>query len=144
MVGMEIPGSPRLHDLALMALDHGTASAEDGPVIPFVVAEDASGKRSLARFSAGTLEASVQFAFDHAKTSDATRIAVCFDGFITLEDGRFDAVWVVAQERSDEAAITFYQRYRTAHSALGFAPIGNAGFAGDNDPLFAADEHHEG
>lgn len=137
---MEIPGSPELHQLALMAIDHGAASAEHGPVIPFTVEEDAEGKRSLTRFSAGTLEASVATAHDHAGRSDAARIALCFDGFVTLEDGRFDAVWVIAQERGHEEALTFYQRYSTAHSERGYGLIGNTGYAGVNDSILGISE----
>ncbi len=123
-----------------MALDHGAASAENGPVIPFTVEEDSEGKRSVTRFDAGTLEASVATAHDHAGESEAARIALCFDGFVTLDDGRFDAVWVIAQDRSEEQALTFYQRYSTAHSAQGYTVIGNAGYGGENDPIFGTDE----
>lgn len=132
---MEIPGSPQLHQLALAALDYGVENAPDGPLIPFVVTEGAAHKRVLTRIAGDTLEGSVARAFDTARQSDAERIAVCFDGYVTLEGGRDDAIWVVAHERGDHAAITFYQRYHTAHSATGFEVIGNTGYAGENDPL---------
>ncbi|WP_084077004.1 hypothetical protein [Demequina sp. NBRC 110057] len=132
----EIPGSQRLHQLALLALDHGIASAEDGPVLAFAVEEDAEGRRTLGRFPSETLEEGLIHARAHLRESEAHLIAVCFDGFVTLEEGRFDAVWVMAQERGMEHSQSFFQRYRPADHAEGFASLGNAGYGGPSDPLY--------
>ena len=133
----EIPGSDQLHALALLALDHGIASAGDGPLIPFAAEEDAEGRRSLARFPSGTLEECIVHARGHVHASTASRVVVCFDGYVTVEEGRFDAVWVMAQEHGMKASVSFFQRYRAADA--GVEPIGNAGYAGEADPLLPVD-----
>ncbi|WP_062071886.1 hypothetical protein [Demequina sediminicola] len=132
---MEIPGSSSLHALAIATLDHAVAGAAQGPVEPFVVEEDGAGRRTLTPCPGNTPDAGVARATEHANNSSAQRVAVCFDGFVTLEEGRADAVWVIVHERDDDAAQAFYQRYRTAHSEEGYAVLGNVGYGGENDPL---------
>lgn len=129
----EIPGSQELQQLAILTLDHGIASATDGPVIAFAVEEDDAGRRRLTRFAADTLEEGLIHARAHLRESTAARIAVCFDGFVTLDEGRFDAVWVMAQERGDEHSQSFFQRYTRSEGE--FASLGNAGYGGPSDPL---------
>lgn len=135
----EIPGSQRLHQLALLTLDHGVASAADGPVNAFTVEEDSEGKRSLHRFASETLEEGLIHARASLRESPAELIAVCFDGFVTLEEGKFDAIWVMAQQRGDLRSQSFFQRYQPADAEGGFSPIGNAGWGGSADPLYRPD-----
>lgn len=132
----EIPGSQRLHQLALLTLDHGIASAPDGPVVAFAVEEAADGKRTMARFVSDTLEDSLIHARAHLRESSAELIAVCFDGFVTLEEGRFDAIWVMAQQRGMEHSQSFFQRYQPSDHEGGFTMLGNPGYGGPSDPLY--------
>ncbi|WP_297081734.1 hypothetical protein [uncultured Demequina sp.] len=133
----EIPGSDQLHALALLALDHGIASAGHGPVIPFAVEEDSEGRRSLTRFPSGSLEEGIVHARGHVHASSAPRVVVCFDGYVAVEEGRFDAVWVMAHEVGMAASVSFFQRYRSADAAV--EAVGNAGYAGEADPLLPVD-----
>lgn len=104
-------------DLAFLALDHGIDSItppSGGPLIPFVMIEDAVGNRRLARFMASTLEDSLDQARRTAATeSDAARVAIAFDGYITLEGRRTDAIYVELHARNAPTGFMFVQRYET-------------------------------
>lgn len=133
----DLPASNALQDLIFVALDHGVDSArEGGPVIPFLVEESTNGSRNLQRFVTEDLEESVSHARTAAANSTAERIVVCFDGYVTLDEERTDAVYVVGQERGGSNALTFLQRYRPADATGGFTPMGNTAYAGADDRLF--------
>ena len=129
----DIPGSDRLHALAVLALDHAVTSIDAGALTAFAVEEDADGKRTLTRFPHSNGDEGVVHARGHVHGSSATRVAVCFAGPVALEEGRYDAVWAMVQERGLETSVTFYQRYETADAAA--RPVGNPGYAGEADPL---------
>jgi hypothetical protein len=132
----EIPASEELIDLVFAALDHGVESVKDGgPLIPFVVTDSAEG-RDLTRFAAETLEEGQEQARRHASSSGADRVAVAYDGYLTVEGARSDAVFVEAQERGTASSVLFAQRYRPGGRLRGFATVGNAAFAGEGDGLF--------
>ena len=132
----DIPGSDRLHALAVLALDHGVASVRDGALVAFAVEEDAQGRRTVTRFPNPNGEEGVVHARGHVHGSDAARVAVCFAGFVALEEGRSDAVWVMAQEPGLDASVSFYLRYRTADARA--QPVGNPGYGGQADPLMTS------
>ncbi|WP_430868633.1 hypothetical protein [Demequina aurantiaca] len=133
----DLPASDALQDLMFTALDHGVKSASDGgAVIPFLVEEDVDGTRKIVRFDAGELQESVARAREAAAVSAAERVALCFDGYLTDDTGRFDAVYIVAQERGGPSALTFIQRYRPADAPGGFGELGNPAYAGTDDRLF--------
>ena len=129
----DIPGSDRLHTLAVLALDHGVASIESGALTPFAVEEDADGKRTLTRFPNPNGDEGVVHARGHVHGSSAARVAVCFAGPVALEEGRSDAAWVMAQEPGMDASATFYLRFQTADAVA--TAVGNPGYAGEADPL---------
>jgi len=131
----EVPASEELIELVFAALDHGIDSVrEGGPLIPFVLAESAEG-RDLTRFASETLEEGHAQARRHAGSSGADRVAVAYDGYLTVEGERSDAVFVEAQERGTEASVVFAQRYRPGGRLRRFSTIGNAAFAGDGEGL---------
>jgi hypothetical protein len=81
--------SQRLLDLIFMALEHGVRSIQgtDGPLIPFLLSEDQTGKRSLARYMTG---ANPSEAREHALRAvtglpaDTCLFAVAADGQVTI------------------------------------------------------------
>lgn len=132
----EIPASEELIEVAFAALDHAIDSVKDGgPLIPFVIAESEEG-RDLTRFASETLEEGHAQARRHAGSSAANRVAVAYDGYLTVEGERSDAVFVEAQERGAELSVIFAQRYRPGGRLRRFSTIGNAAFAGDGEGLF--------
>jgi hypothetical protein len=105
------PDSEALADLAFFALDHAVESVVDsgGPLVPFVVVER-DGARSLTRGVAETLEAGLQAVQRMADDVVDGRTVVAFDGYLTTDEGRFDAVHVEAREPSGQM-LQLAQRY---------------------------------
>lgn len=134
---MEEP-SDALMEFALFALDHATASVvpEGGPLVPFSLIDGADG-RSLARYL-GEMEAGQQHAREAVQATDEAQLAaVAWDGYLTVEDQRFDAVFVEASERGDSESVILAQRYslrgRLRKKA---AAVGNAALVGRGTSLF--------
>jgi hypothetical protein len=131
--------SEELLDLVLRALDHGTQSiALGGPFIPFVMAESATRERDHERFLADTRETALKMAREHIGqlTSDAQRVALAYDGSVTLGGERSAAVLVEAQERGKAGSVIFAQRYQPGREQRRLARTCNAAFLGGGDPLF--------
>ena len=118
-------------DLALMALDHAAESvvASGGPLVPFAMIE-VDGNLSLSRF-AGDLEEGQQRARDAVKAAtNATRAAVAWDGYLTHEGTRTDAVFSEASEIGDPESVVLAQRYEVVgRLRKSVRPVGNAALA---------------
>jgi hypothetical protein len=129
--------SEALLGLLFLALDHGIGSiTRGGPLIPFVLVEDADGEHVLKRFVFDELEDAVAAARDHLRgLEDARRVALAFDGYITVEGERSDAVVVEGQESGDAGAHRLAQRYRPGSALRKLKPIGNAAYLGTGEPL---------
>ena len=129
----EIDASEELADLAFFALDHAVDSVSaGGPLVPFAVTEDGDG-RNLTRFAAESLEEGQANARESALTAEnAMRVAIAFDGYLTVEGERSDAVFVEAQERGKESGIILAQRYRPGGRFKRFATIGNPAHVGQS------------
>lgn len=105
---------PEFSDFLYLTLDHGVGSVEGGgPLIPFVLFES-RGQREIRRFALDRLEESVEaaFAFASEKQDRAERVAVAFDGFLTWEGERTDAIYVEASDRPTAGHVVVAQRYR--------------------------------
>ena len=125
--------SQELADLAFFALDHAVESVKvsGGPLIPFAATEDESG-RTLNRFVTELLEEGQQQARDYVGgATDAHRVAIAYDGYLTIEGERFDAVLVEAQQRGDASGLILAQRYRTGGRFRKFSTIGNPAHIGE-------------
>jgi hypothetical protein len=99
---------------ALFALDHAAGSVvpQGGPLIPFSMTRDGDGKVNLARFVAEVEEAQAQARAHVRAASGITQALVAWDGYLTLEGRRMDAVFVEASGEGDEESVIFAQRYR--------------------------------
>ena len=133
-----MPDDPDLLDLVFVALDHGIGSlsvATEEPFTPFLLTHSESG-RQLVRFVADTYEGSVAAARSHAASLPLTaQMAVlAFDGFVTIEGVRSDAVVVQAQRRGSPQSSTYFQRYKREGS--GIVEVGNAVGPSEDDELF--------
>lgn len=127
-----------LLDLAFLALDHGIGSISDAggeTLIPFVLTQDRSG-RHLRRFVADTLEESVAAARSHLAglPTSVETVALAFDGFVTIQGTRSEAIIVQAQRRGFSQSANYAQRYQRDGSRI--AVVGNAAHLGEADPLF--------
>ena len=102
-------------DFFFLAIDHGFNSIEDGdgPLIAFAMLLGTDGKRSLQRFVTEKLEDGAVKAreFVAANQHEFQMYAIAWDGFVTLEGKRSDAILVEAADRAEEIAVLFSQRY---------------------------------
>lgn len=117
-------------DLVFLALNHGVDSVEGGgPLIPFVMVES-KGQRELRRFVLERIEESVEAAFAFASNAqnEADRVAVAFDGYLTWQGKRTDAIYVEASDGPTAAHVLVAQRYRPKRPLSKLKRVG--------DPLF--------
>jgi hypothetical protein len=70
-----------------------------------------------------------------AQTKPPCGAQIAYDGYVTVEDDRSDAIVVEGHERGHAASVTFFQRYRPGGRLRRFTTLGNAGFLGEGDPL---------
>lgn len=106
--------SKAFSDFFFLAIDHGFDSIEgDGcPLVPFTMAVDSSGKRLLSRFATDRLEDGLEKAKSSIKDSDSLSMyAIAWDGFVTIEGRKWDAILVEAGEASEDSGVLFAQRY---------------------------------
>jgi hypothetical protein len=125
--------SEKFADLVFMALDHGVDSVRSGgPLIPFLVTER-GGERTLQRFVAERLEQGEA----HGRQilarlpAEVTAYAFAYDGFLTIEGTKVDAIFVEASERGRPAGVRMAQRYKPKNLLRGFQTIGNPAFVGE-------------
>ena len=125
-------------DFALFALDHAADSVipKGGPLVPFCLIEVA-GDRHLSRFP-GDLEAGQAAARDRVRSSpEATLAAVAWDGYLTVEGQRTDAVFVEASEGGASDSVVLAQRYRKqGRFSKSVERLGNAALVARGRPLF--------
>jgi len=122
-------------DLLDAALDNGVASLAEGHLIPFAIFDGPAGRR-MARFIAEPYELAVDQARKAvAGAGDADRVLIAYDGYITIQGSRSDALLIEAQDRRRSHSVTFALRYRPASSAGGFETMGDPAFTGPGDPL---------
>ncbi|MFS0700720.1 DUF3806 domain-containing protein [Cellulomonas sp. 179-A 4D5 NHS] len=122
LTDLSTEASPEVEALASFALAHAVHSIvpEGGPLVPFCLLEDADGGRSLHRF-VGELGESVERARDHVRASGAVRAAVAWDGYLTADGSRTDALFVEASD-AGRASVLRAQRYAPVPGRT--APVG--------------------
>jgi hypothetical protein len=82
-----------------------------GALIPFVLVES-KGQREIRRFVLERIEESVEatFAFASNAQNEADRVAVAFDGYLTWQGKRTDAIYVEASDGPTAAHVLVAQR----------------------------------
>lgn len=126
--------SEELVALTFFAANHALASIKRGGTLAtFTLSETNSGKRRLMRFLDATIEETV----DHARAAiqelppGTARAVTAYDGFITLDETRSDAIMLEAQERNSGRCLTFAQRYEPGRLLRPLRGIGNLALVGD-------------
>jgi hypothetical protein len=130
--------SQQFADLVFLALDHGVESVrEGGPLIPFIIFER-SGERTLERFVAELLEQGEAHARQALANlpAEVTAYAFAYDGYLTVEGTRTDAIYVEASERGRAAGVRLAQRYTPKEGSRSLQTIGNAAFVGEIETQF--------
>ncbi|HEX4981683.1 MAG TPA: hypothetical protein VFV63_08295 [Ilumatobacteraceae bacterium] len=100
---------------ALGALEHATGSVVDsgGPLVPFAMIE-VDGNMSLTRFVGELAEGQQKAREAISASTGVTRAAVAWDGYLTLDGQRTDAVFVEASAIGDLESVVLAQRYEIA------------------------------
>jgi hypothetical protein len=135
---MDPPSFPeQLTDIAFLALDHGISIvADDIQLTPFALVEEGT-ERTLVRAEGETLDGALAWLREHVRSrSGVRRAAVAFDGFLTVEGQRTEAVLVEASERGAEGLV-LAQRYEWHGQGAGrrFESVGNPAVVGTTQPL---------
>ena len=128
--------SDALTELVFPTLDHAIDSVSGGsPLIPFLFIERSDG-RALQRFASDTLQES-QAAMREAVAQldrDVTAYAMAYDGYLTLEGKRCDAILSEAAERGAPSGVCFAQRYQPKKGLFGkFKTVGDAALIPDRE-----------
>lgn len=105
-----------LAELAVFALNHAFRSIEDGEgmLVPFVMTDTEDEGRTLHRFIADSMEQSRERARDWVGEAgpSVSRYAFAWDGYVTVDDIKWDAVFVEAGDRVLPHGMLLCQRYR--------------------------------
>jgi hypothetical protein len=105
----------KLNDITFMAIDHGIHSIADGhePLIPFVIIEKSGGERVLARFVTDRIEDGSEKSKRYIEENKAgiERYAIAWDGFVTIEGEKWNAILVESGDRFQEKGYLMCQRY---------------------------------
>lgn len=129
-------GDKTFAELVFAALDHATFSLEGptlAPLIPFAMTR-AGEQRRLNRFLGADYQADVDHALTFARQGDFDCWAVAWDGYITLEGERSDAVFVRAARRHANQAVLFAWRYERPAPTAALRKLGNPVFLGHEPP----------
>src|SRR5262245_45868032 len=103
---------------------HAVWSVSDGEtLVPMLAIEDAAGQRSMARLAADRLEQAVASGQEQlrANPAGARRAVLIFDGFVTLESGRTDALVLEIRDYERTAAAKCMIPYRPVRDDASFA-----------------------
>jgi hypothetical protein len=116
-----------LMEFALFALDHALASvvASGGPLVPFCLI-DVGGEQTIRRF-VGDLESGQERARAAVReAAEVNRAAVAWDGYVTVEGVRSDAVLVEASASGSDSVTVAHRYGRKGRIRKDIEQIGNA------------------
>lgn len=132
---------PKFMDFMFTGLDHGKNSIKDGsgPLIPFVMTS-LNGEKKLSRFIADSYEDSLMNASEYIMHLNPVPdyALLAFDGFITMEGKKYDAVMVKAYNKTLDESFVFAQRFIPKNDNQEFESIGNAAFIGKEQNLLTS------
>ncbi|GIF68171.1 hypothetical protein Ais01nite_62060 [Asanoa ishikariensis] len=125
-------------DLLFAALDYALENAAIAPegFVPFAFLDRADGSRDLTRFVAdGDLTDSVNAGRAALATVPAgtTAVALAWDGYLTVDGNRSEAVFVEAHQVGLAKSALLSQRYARTDDTV--EPMGNPALQGETDPL---------
>jgi len=131
----EVARDPFLDDegfeaLVFTALNHAASCLEDGtegPLLPFAMIVD-DGERIVRHFPSPAYEQTLDGALAFAGQGGYEFWAVAWDGYITLEGRRTEAIFVRAGTEGREESLLFAWRYER--------PLPNGGLRRLGDPVF--------
>jgi len=126
--------SPELLELILFALDHGIESVRGGgALVPFLLTTG-SGRPTLARFVADSLDRSREMVAEAAGKlpADVNLYAFAVDGYLRAETGdQNEAIIIEAGQRGTTTAFLFAQTYQPKEVAQEFQVLSQPTLVGE-------------
>ncbi|XOV92197.1 MAG: hypothetical protein ACFHWX_18555 [Bacteroidota bacterium] len=122
----------KLIDLMFEGIDHGIESIKDnnGPLIPFSVTET-KGEKKLIRFITETLEEGLEKGKESLRNDSESELAILvYDGFLTADDIKYDAIIVIGYDRTDDVAYQLGQKYKPKRFLSKLKPVGRPVYLG--------------
>ena len=136
--------TPEFMDFMFNGLDHGVNSISDGggPLVPFLMTK-IGDKKELKRFVTERYEEGIAVAEQTVKdmTPKPDFALIAFDGFITWEEKKYDAIFVKAFDRTQDEGFEFCQRYVPKADGNGIEPIGNSAFIGKTNNILVSSDN---
>lgn len=127
-----------LVDLMFFGLDYGIENIQgdfSGALIPIVITEK-EGERHLKRFVTERIEDGLEKGELYLKTDkEAQYGVVIYDGYLTGDGIKVDAILVKGFDRKDEVGYIIGQRYNRKNDSLNIELIGNAFFLGNEEQM---------
>ncbi len=104
------------------ALDHAIDMVARGcsPFMPFAMVEPLEGQGEPMAFAVTPPDEPVDYARGilDSKAAETRMYALAWDGFLTVDGERTDAVFVEAADRSNDRAVVVAERYRPTRKGL--------------------------
>lgn len=115
------------------ALDHALWSVQDGEVlVPFVMTETV-----LTRFANETVDKGKEEAEKFLAQQTDEVITLAFDGFLTRDSQKMDAIFVEAFDKELPQGLLLAQRYKPKTDSQEFEMVGNPAVVEYlNNPIF--------
>src|SRR3989338_890308 len=131
--------SQRLMNLVFTSIDYGIeiVRKKDSHLTPALWSE-AAGKITNQHIVAANPVIGVEKAREFVKnlTQETEVYVILYEGYVTLDATKYDAIMAEAGERGQETALVFAQRYQPKKFLKSFIIIGNVGFFGPAQNLF--------
>jgi hypothetical protein len=130
-------GDEGFERLVLTALDHATSclAGDEGPLLPFAMIVD-EGERVVRHFVSKGYEQTLDGALAFAGHGDYEFWAVAWDGYMTVEGRRTEAVFVRAGAEDHADSVLFALRYERPPPSRRLERIGDPVYLGsETEPL---------
>lgn len=128
----------KLVDLMFFGLDHGIESVKasgKGPLIPFIITES-NGEKKLIRLVTERLEDGLNEGIKSLKVDETSDYGIIvYDGFLTDEGQKYDAIIVKGFDRKDNIGYLIGQRYQLKKFLTPFKTVGNPAFLGNEEQI---------
>ncbi len=135
---MELPGQELLEFL-LEAVDHATSRVvpRGGPLVPFAIVDGAGGSTFHQVVEQDLVLAQEQVRFVVQQETGVRMACVAWDGYVTVDGVRTDAVFVDGCDDSGEPGYVFVQRYgRAGRFRRSMIVLGNTAVSSRSERLF--------
>lgn len=125
----------KLVELLFQAIDHGIDSIKKGgTLIPFLM-HVSNGDKKIQRFVTKNIEDGYSKAKEafHALEVQPDFAAIAYEGYVNMDNLKFDAVLVEGFDKHDQDTYVLAQRYKPRALFSKFKLIGNPAFLGSAD-----------